>query len=226
LSKNQPLLAGVLASWLGFASPVTTVAQETQQSNWTSADASCAKYDDLRKPVLGNIGVKIDASLAWADAFRRALSFWNTVLAANFHEETNLETCAVRIVDGSAGILSNAIVARSQMTEWVNFRGKIAVSPIATKEMSSAEMYAASVHEFGHMLGLKHSTNSHSVMYFLDVNGTEVLDAKDILALSTHHKLRSAIASTRFLPIQIVQPKAALKPELSSLLMSGERENK
>jgi hypothetical protein len=26
-------------------------------------------------------------------------------------------------------------------------------------------------------------------MYFLDVNGTEVLDSKDILDLSSHHKL-------------------------------------
>lgn len=206
MTKNSPLLAGLLASCIGFALPVTTLGQETQRSNWTSADDSCAKYNDLRKSVLGNIGVRIDASLAWADAFRRALSFWNTVLAANFYEETKLDACAVRIFDGGEGILRNAIVARSQMTERINFRGKIAVSPRATKEMSADEMYAASVHELGHMLGLKHSTNSQSVMYFLDVNGTEALDANDLLALSTHHKLRSDIAPTRFLPIQLAQP--------------------
>ena len=60
-------------------------------------------------------------------------------------------------------------------------------------------------HEFGHMLGLKHNPSSKSIMYFLDINGTEVLDSKDILDLSTHHKLRTAIVSTGFLPIKVVQ---------------------
>ena len=154
--------------------------QEKPQSNWTSADAPCAKYDDLRKPVLGDIGVKIDATEAWADGFRRALSFWNTVLAANFHEETNLNSCAVRIVNGGPDILNNAIVARSQLIERNNFRGKIAVSPGAAKAMSSAEIYGSAVHELGHMLGLKHNVSSQSIMYFLNVNGTEILDRKDI----------------------------------------------
>jgi hypothetical protein len=48
---------------------------------------------------------------------------------------------------------------------------------------------AAAVHELGHMLGLKHNASSRSVMYFLDVNGTEVLDSEDILDLGSHHKL-------------------------------------
>jgi hypothetical protein len=213
LSKSKQVFAGVIAIWLGCASHVTTRAQEKPQSNWTNADAPCAKYDDLRNPVLGNIGVKIDAAEPWADGFRRALSFWNTVLAANFHEETNLNACTVRIINGGPDILSKTIIARSQLTEWDNFRGKIAVSPGAAKAMGSAEMYGIAVHEFGHMLGLKHNASSQSVMYFLDINGTEVLDCKDIFDLSTHHQLRPAIVSTGFRPITVVRPENASKPK-------------
>jgi hypothetical protein len=203
VSKSKQLLAGVIAVGLGWASQVTADAQETL-SNWRSADAPCAKYNDLRKPDLGNIGVKIDAAERWAEGFRRALGFWNTVLAADFHEETNLDSCAVRIMDAAPDVLNTAMVARSQLTEWKNFRGKIAVSPGAAKAMSSAEIYCTAIHELGHMLGLKHNASSRSVMYFLNVNGSEVLDGKDILDLSTHHKLRVAAIPTGFQSIKVV----------------------
>ncbi len=157
----------------------------------------CAKYDDLRNSVLGSIGVRIDPTGPWVDAFRRALRFWNGVLAANFHEETNLHACAVRIINGGPGILNHVMVARSQITGWADFRGKIAVNPLAAKELSSSELYGTAVHELGHILGLKHNASSRSVMYFLDIEGTEVLDSTDILDLSTHHKLRPAIVSCR-----------------------------
>lgn len=191
-SKSKHLLASVVAVWLSCAWQVTAHAQETSRSNWTSSDASCAKYNDLRKRVLGNIGVKIDATEAWADGFRRALGFWNKVLAVNFHEEANLDSCSVRIIDAPPEIMSKAMVARSQLAERDNFRGEIAVSPAAAKVMSSAEIYGAAVHELGHMLGLKHNASSQSVMYFLNVKGTEVLDSHDILDLSAHHELRMA----------------------------------
>jgi hypothetical protein len=200
--QSKKYLIGVLGIWLACALQVTTRAQERPPSNWTSPDAPCAKSEDLRNTVLDNIGVKIDATEAWADAFRRALSFWNTVLASNLHEETSLSACAVRIVNGGPDVLNNVIVARSQLTERDNFRGKIAVSFGAAKVLSRAEMYGVAVHEFGHMLGLKHSASRHSVMYFLDLEGTEGLDSKDILDLSACHKLRPASVSSGFLPIQ------------------------
>ena len=187
--------------------------------NWASADAPCAKYDDLRNPVLGDIGVKIDAADPWADGFRRALHFWNAVLAANFHEETNLNACAVRVVNGGSDILSKAMVARSQLTEWDNFRGKIAVNPGTARALSSGEMYGTAVHEFGHLLGLKHNASSRSVMYFLNVNGSEVLDREDILDLSARHKLRAAVVPTGFPPanatliaVPITMPLGSFSP--------------
>jgi hypothetical protein len=189
LSKSKTFVAGVLAVWLCLATQITAGAEKKPQSNWTSTDEPCAKYDDMRRPVLGEIGVKIDTTEPWADGFRKALSFWNTVLAVNFYEETNLSACAIRIINGGPDILNNGIIARSQLTARDNFRGKIAVSPEAATAMSSDEIYGAAVHELGHMLGLKHNASSRSVMYFLNVDGTEVLDSKDILELSSHHKL-------------------------------------
>jgi hypothetical protein len=193
-----------LAVLLGWSSQVTAHARETLQSNWTSADAPCAKYDDLRKPVLGEIGVKIDANQLWADGFRRALNFWNTVLDANFHEDGDLGSCAVRIISAGPDILDKVIVARSQITERDNFRSMIAVNPGAAKALTRAEMYGAAVHELGHMLGLKHNASSRSVMYFFNVNGTESLDRKDILDLSTRHKLRVAAVPAGFRSINAV----------------------
>ena len=200
---SKQLLAGAVVVWLGCASQATARTPETRHSNWMSNDAPCAKYDDLRKPVLGDIGVKIDATGPWADGFRRALSLWNTVLAANFHEETELDACAIRIINAGPGLLSNSMVARSQLTEWDDFRGKIAVSPEAANALSGAEMYATAVHEIGHMLGLKHNASSQSVMYFFNVNGTEVLDQTDILDLSTRHKLRLAPASSQSVKVDL-----------------------
>jgi hypothetical protein len=85
------------------------------QSNWTNANSPCAKHTALRRPVVGEIGVKIDASGPGSVGFRGALSFWNTVLVANFHEETNLNACAIRVIDGGPVIVNNGIVARSQL---------------------------------------------------------------------------------------------------------------
>jgi hypothetical protein len=186
-------------------------ASQPRQSNWKSPDAPCANFDDLRKPLLSDIGVKIDAAEPWADGFRRALRFWNTVLAANLHEETDLSVCSIRIIDGAPDVLDHAVAARSQLTDRADFRGKIAVSRVAVKGMNSAEIYATAVHEIGHILGLKHNVNIHSVMYFLDVDSTVVLDRKDILNLSRHHELRPAILATGFVPILVSSSEIASK---------------
>lgn len=193
--------AVVVARWVGSASIIPTPERQEAQSNWTSSDAPCANFEDMRKPVIGDIGVEIDAADPWADGFRQALRFWNTVLMANLHEEDNLNACSVRIIDGDPSIVNRTVAARSQITDWANFRGKIAVSRAAAKDMNSSEIYASAVHELGHMLGLKHNASSRSVMYFLDLSGTEVLDRNDILELSRRHALQAAISDKSFLPI-------------------------
>src|SRR6516162_135077 len=91
--------AVILTTCLCCASPLFTRPQRLSRSNWTSPDLPCARFEDLRKPVMGDIGIKIDAAEPWADGFRRAIRFWNTVLTANFHEEIDLGACSVRIID-------------------------------------------------------------------------------------------------------------------------------
>jgi hypothetical protein len=205
MSKNKSVLTCVLALWLGCASRATSRAQDTPRANWTSTEVPCANYDDLRNPVRGDIGVKIDATDPWAEGFRRAFTFWNTVLAANFYEETDLDACAVRIVNAGPEIVTKAIAARSQLTDRDNFRGKVAVNREAPKAMSNGALYGVAVHEVGHLLGLNHNASSQSIMYFLNVNGTEVLDRKDLLDLSTRHKLRAGAVPAACLPIKVIQ---------------------
>jgi hypothetical protein len=134
---------------------------------------------------------------------------WNTIPAANLHEETDLSVCSIRIIDGAADSLDHAVAARSQLADWADFRGKIAVSGVAAKQMNNDEIYATAVHEIGHLLGLKHNANIHSVMYFLDFDSTGVLDAKDILDLSRRHELRPAILGNGFVSILVSTAHAA-----------------
>ena len=191
----------------GCICQVAAQAQENPPTNWDSPDAPCAQYDKLRSRALGNIGVRIDVNRAWANAFRQAFKFWNSVLMVNFHEERGLDACSIRIINGSPGILNHVTLARSQLTGWVHFRGKIAVNPRSAKELNGAAIYAIAVHELGHMLGLKHNPSGRSIMYFLNADGSEYLDQQDILELSAHHELRPTTISE--IPIQAVQPKTA-----------------
>jgi predicted Zn-dependent protease len=55
-------------------------------------------------------------------------------------------------------------------------------------------MYLTAVHEIGHMLGLRHNPNPSSVMYYIDLEGSEVLDSCDLTSLAAHHKLRIDLA--------------------------------
>jgi hypothetical protein len=194
----------MLGGWLACAAGFPARGEGIPQWNWNSPGAPCAKYDDLRRRLLRDIGVRIDVAEPWADAFRRALSFWNMVLDANFHEEPGLEACSIRVVKGGPAILSRPVVARSQLMERAGFSGKIAVCAAAAEDLNSEEMYGIAVHEIGHLLGLRHNSNVHSVMYFLNVEGIEVLDSEDLLDLSRRYEIRPEILARGSLPIQAV----------------------
>ena len=64
--------------------------------------------------------------------------------------------------------------------------------PFSSAPLSREETYLTAVHEIGHLLGLKHNPNPSSVMYYLDLEGPEVVDITDLAALASHHKLRIA----------------------------------
>lgn len=141
-----------------------------------------------------NLGVKISTSNPeLARAFRSAMNFWSRVVNMDWHEDPS-SSCAIQLVDGTPQILKNGIVARSQFIEWDNFQGLIAFNP--RTQLSDSEMYLTAVHEIGHMLGLKHNPSATSVMYYLDLQGAEILDQTDLAVLATRHRLRIESVST------------------------------
>jgi hypothetical protein len=174
----------VFLAWL--AVPAFFPAQVTV--NWAGDFAPCAGHSELLKHGPMNLGVRFSTSrLQLRREFKRAMIFWSRVVEMSWHEDRT-SSCALQLVDGTPKILKNAIIARSQFTEWENFQGWIAFDPRAP--LTKAEMYLTAVHEIGHLLGLKHNPSAKSIMYYLDLEGPEVLDAHDISELATHHKLR------------------------------------
>jgi hypothetical protein len=179
--------------------PVSFADQRT--ANWTGDFPPCNQRSELLKRDPMNLGVKIATSNpVLAHEFRQALDFWTQVVDMNWHEDES-DSCAMQLVDGTPAILKTSIVARSQFTEWGNFQGLIAFNPKAP--LTNAELYLTAVHEIGHMLGLKHNPSVRSVMYYLDLEGTEVLDQIDLTTLAERHKLKVASLSE---PIAVSQP--------------------
>ncbi len=171
--------------------PITASFADQRTANWTGPYTSCDQHAELLKHEPMDIGVKFSTtSPELQEEFRRALSFWSQVLDMKWHEDKT-SSCSIQLVDGTPEILKRTIVARSQFTDWDNFQGWIAFNP--TAQLTRLELYLTAVHELGHMLGLKHNPNSHSVMYYLDLEGPEYLDASDLAALASRHKLRSGI---------------------------------
>jgi hypothetical protein len=166
--------------------PVSFADQRT--ANWEGDFSPCNQRFELLKHEPMNLGVKISTSNpVLAREFRQALDFWAQVVDMHWHEDDS-NSCAMQLVDGTPAILKISIVARSQFTEWDNFQGWIAFNPRAP--LTNSELYLTAVHEIGHMLGLKHNPSVHSVMYYLDLEGFEVLDHTDLAMLAGHHKLR------------------------------------
>jgi hypothetical protein len=157
--------------------------------NWSGSYSSCDQRFELLKHGPLDLGVKISTSNpALAEQFRLAMAFWSDVIDMRWHEETG-NACAIQLVEGTREILKKSIVARAQFTDWDNFQGWIAFDPGA--RLSRVEMYLTAVHEIGHLLGLKHNPNAKSVMYYLDLEGPEYLDASDLTSLAQRHKLRA-----------------------------------
>ncbi len=175
--------------------------------NWNGPYTACNHRSELLKHDSMDIGVKFSTSNPELEQqFRQALSFWAAILDMRWHED-NSESCALQLVDGTPDILKRSIVARSQFTDWDNFQGWIAFNP--TAPLNQTELYLTAVHEIGHMLGLKHNQSARSVMYYLDLEGPEYLDASDLALLTTRHKLRANVQPR--IPVVSYQEVAELK---------------
>ncbi len=166
----------------------TLLLAEHDASNWGGEFEPCERRSELLKHDHMDLGVRFSTSNPdLAKQFRRAMNFWATVVDLSWYEDDS-SSCSLQLVDGHTTLFRNGTVARSQFTEWDNFQGWIAFDP--TAPLTRTEMFLTSVHEIGHILGLKHNPSPKSIMYFLDLEGPEMLETEDLVSLASHHKLR------------------------------------
>jgi hypothetical protein len=187
------------------------LANSESLANWTANYPNCGHHTELLKHDRMNLGVRLaTANPVLAKQFKLALDFWATVVDLDWHED-NSEDCAIQLVDGHRDLFEpepENVAARSQFPDRRGFQGWIVFNPAVP--LSRAELYRISVHEIGHMLGLRHSANTLSLMYGLDLECSESLDAADLASLSAHHKLRIAsvnepVKLTRNQPVKLTR---------------------
>ena len=166
-------------------------AQAESPANWSANRPPCNQHSELLKRGHMDLGVRVaTTNPLLAEQFRRAMDSWAEILDFDWHED-DTENCSIQVFDGAPELFHPVVVAaRSQLPDRNDFQGWIAFNP--AQALSEADLYRISVHEIGHMLGLQHSSNAMSVMYFLDLEGLEWLDPTDLAALARHHKLRIA----------------------------------
>jgi len=177
-----------------------SVAEGESASNGSSNYPPCNRYSKLAQTGHLDLGVRVaTANPSLAQQFRRAMDFWAGILDLDWHED-DTANCSIQLVDGERELFqSAAVAARSQLPDRLDFQGWIAFNP--AQILSETELYRIAVHEIGHILGLQHSSNTMSVMYGFDLEGLEWVDAEDLAALATHHKLRIAILEK---PIKLI----------------------
>ena len=168
--------------------PISASFADQRVENWSGPYTPCNQHAELLKRDYMDLGVKFSSSnVELEEQFRQALNFWSQILDMRWHEDDST-SCSIQLVDGTPAILKRTIVARSQFTDWDNFQGWIAFNPVA--RLNRTELYLTAVHEIGHMLGLRHNPDCHSVMYYLDLEGQEYLDSFDLALLASRHKMR------------------------------------
>jgi matrixin len=147
---------------------------------------ACPSSRELQKAVHLNLGVHFATRNPLLEReFQRALGFWSGVLDMKWHHASH-KGCDVELIDGKPELFGPIDVARA-----LSETGTVAFDERAN--LNEMELYAISVHELGHLFGLDHNPSPKSVMFYLDVRGDEVLDADDITALASHHRLRESI---------------------------------
>ena len=166
-----------------------TMSAADAPGSWTGPYARCDAHAEVLKREPMNLGVRFATTNPTLKAeFARAMDFWADILDMNWHEE-NSQACAIQAVEGVADLFRPGEVARAQFPGLPVFQGWVAFNPRVT--LPADELFLTAVHELGHVLGLPHSANSKSVMYFLAVDGPVFLDSADFAALAARHRLRA-----------------------------------
>jgi hypothetical protein len=173
-----------------------TLFAEAAQPNWTGKYPLCNRHSDLLNREHLDLGVRI-ATLnpVLARQFARAMEFWTAILDLEWHE-VDSQDCSIQLLDGTPDLFDfngrcECLSARAQFPDRLGFEGWIAFNP--GLKFTRKDMYLDSVHEIGHLLGLRHNPNDLSVMSASEFDKSVSLDATDLDALSARHKLRAGI---------------------------------
>ena len=202
--RRVPKRAMMLCLMIAF-----TMRAGERPGEWTGPYPLCDGHAEVLKREPMNLGVRFSTSNPKLTAeFARAMSFWASVLDMNWHEEDSL-ACSIQVVDGDLGLFKPGEAARAQFPGAPAFQGWIAFNPKVS--LPADELFLAAVHELGHLLGLPHSSNASSVMYFLALDGPVFLDRADLAALSARHRLR-AVAGTGEVPQSAIQAWIRVSP--------------
>jgi hypothetical protein len=173
--------------------------------NWRANFPPCKQHSELLKRGPMNLGVRVaTANPVLAEGFRSAMAFWAQVLDLEWHEEST-QNCSLEVIDGERALFEpepENMAARSQFPDRRDFQGWIVFNPAVP--LNKKESYRISVHEIGHMLGLRHSPNIKSLMYGFDMDEAESLDLADLASLADRHKLRIASLTQ---PILLTKPQ-------------------
>lgn len=110
----------------------------------------------------------------------RALDRWSEIADMSWHQD-NSNNCSIEIKDGAFTVADEIAEAKAK-------DGSITFANAS--ELTANELFATAFHEIGHLLGLQHNPSPHSVMYWIDIRGDEVLDGADMRALAAKHAVR------------------------------------
>jgi len=213
--RRAPKRAMMLCLMIAF-----TMRAGERPGAWTGPYPPCDDHTEVLKREPMNLGVRFSTSNPTLKAeFKHAMSFWASILEMNWHEEDG-RACAIQVVDGDPDLFSPGEVARAQFPWLPAYQGWIAFNPRVS--LPASELFLTAVHELGHLLGLPHSSNGSSVMYFLALDDAVFLDSADLAALATRHRLR-AVAGTGDGPESAVQSWRRVSPTPSIYRCYGSR---
>jgi Matrixin len=190
----------LLAAGLGMAG--------TAAQNWSGNYPGCHRHQDLLNRGHVDLGVRVSTSnAALARQFGLAMDFWSHVLDLDWHEDDS-QNCSLELVDGDPELFYSedsceCISARAQFPNREAFEGWVAFN--REVKLTESEMFLISVHEIGHLLGLPHNPNGSSVMFFFGPDGCVSLDAADLNALASLHRLRSGVVAKQVIAVAPTQ---------------------
>lgn len=164
---------------------------------WVAPFMYCSNSLDLLKQNPGPIGVRFDnVSPIIIQQFHEAFAFWNHILDIEFYDD-NTESCAIEVF--GSDLPDDDLVGIAQFPDNPMYQGQILVNAAATSDLTYNNYVLAWIHELGHILCLRHNTNSNSIMYRRLLRNTSfqmvpssfgILDNQDIKKLQMRHHIK------------------------------------